>query len=142
MKCQHCGKQEATFHYQSTVNGRTAQAHLCAACAGESGYARSWETMHREFFRSPFSLLRDGFFDAAAQRLLTEFPAPGNTLAEAESAADPREEGNLLSQEECRAYDLQRRRNALQLQLEKAVAAEHYEEAARVRDELRSLPQQ
>ena len=35
MKCQHCGKHEATFYYQSTVNGRTAQAHLCAACAEE-----------------------------------------------------------------------------------------------------------
>lgn len=142
MKCQHCGKNEATFYYQSTVNGRTTQAHLCAACAEELGYARSWETMHRDFFRSPFSLLRDSFFDAAAQRLLTEFPAPGNTLAEAEAVTAPREEGNLLSQEECRAYDLQRRRNALQLQLEQAVAAENYEEAARIRDELRALPQQ
>ena len=98
--------------------------------------------MHRDFFRSPFSLLRDSFFDAAAQRLLTEFPAPGNTLAEAEAVTTPQEEGNLLSQEECRSYDLQRRRNALQLQLEQAVAAENYEEAARVRDELRALPQQ
>ena len=142
MKCQHCGKHEATFYYQSTVNGRTSQAHLCARCTEELGCARSWESMHRDFFRAPFSLLRDSFFDGAARRMLTEFPAPGNTLAEAESAADPQEEGNLLSQEECRAYDLQRRRNALQLQLEAAVAAENYEEAARVRDELRALPQQ
>ena len=142
MKCQHCGKNEATFYYQSTVNGRTAQAHLCARCAQELGYARSWEAMHRDFFRDPFSLLHDSFFDGAARRMLTEFPAPGNTLAEAEEAARPREEGNLLSEEECRAYDPQRRRNALQLQLDAAVAAENYEEAARVRDELRALPQQ
>ena len=91
-------------------------------------------------FRDPFSLWSDPFFDGFASRLLTEFPAPGNTLAEAESAAAPQEEGNLLSQEECRAYDLQRRRNALQLQLEDAVAAENYEEAARLRDEIRGLP--
>jgi len=140
MKCQHCGKNEATFYYQSTVNGRTAQAHLCARCAQELGYARSWEAMHRDFFRDPFSLLHDSFFDGAARRMLTEFPAPGNTLAEAEEAARPREEGNLLSEEECRAYDLQRRRNALQLQLDAAVAAENYEEAARLRDAIRALP--
>ena len=98
--------------------------------------------MRRGFFRDPFSLMADDFFGGFASRLLTEFPAPGNTLAEAQETAQPREENNLLSQEESRAYDLQRQRNALQLQLRQALDTENYEEAARLRDELRALPQQ
>ena len=79
--------------------------------------------------------------DEAASRLLTEFPAPGNTLAEAQETAEQKAERGLISEEESRAFDLQRRRNALQYQLREAVDAENYEEAARLRDELRALPQ-
>ena len=65
-----------------------------------------------------------------------------NERREAQEAVEqPREEANLLSEEESRSLDLQRRRNALQLQLRQAVDAENYEEAARLRDELRALPQ-
>ena len=142
MKCQHCGKNEATFYYKSTVNGRTTEASVCQHCAEELGYTRALQPMRRGFFRDPFSLMADDFFGGFASRLLTEFPAPGNTLAEAQETAQPREENNLLSQEESRAYDLQRQRNALQLQLRQAVDTENYEEAARLRDELRALPKQ
>ncbi|MBE6919787.1 MAG: hypothetical protein E7469_08905 [Ruminococcaceae bacterium] len=142
MKCQHCGKNEATFYYKSTVNGRTTEAHVCPHCAEALGYTKAWQPMRRGFFRDPFALLSDPFFDGFASRLLTEFPAPGNTLREAQEAVEqPREEANLLSEEERRSLDLQRRRNALQLQLRQAVDAENYEEAARLRDELRALPQ-
>ena len=35
MKCQHCGKNEATIYYKSTVNGRTTEASVCQHCAEE-----------------------------------------------------------------------------------------------------------
>ena len=61
--------------------------------------------------------------------------------AEAQETAEQKAERGLISEEESRAFDLQRRRNALQYQLREAVDAENYEEAARLRDELRALPQ-
>lgn len=140
MKCQHCGKNEATIYYKSTVNGRTTEAHVCPACAGELGYDRALhdlERRSRRMFRDPFSLWSDPFFDGFASRLLTEFPAPGNTLEEAK--AEQKDEG-ILSDAERRTFDLQRQRNALQHQLHDAIAAENYEEAARLRDEIRGLP--
>ena len=140
MKCQHCGKNEATIYYKSTVNGRTTEAHVCPACAGELGYDRALhdlERRSRRMFRDPFSLLSDPFFDGFASRLLTEFPAPGNTLEEAK--AERKDEG-ILSDAERRTFDLQRQRNALQHQLHDAIAAENYEEAARLRDVIRALP--
>lgn len=141
MKCQHCGKNEATFYYKSTVNGHTTEARVCQHCAEELGYTRALQPMRRGFFRDPFALLSDSFFDGFASRLLTEFPAPSNTLAEAQETAEQKAERGLISEEESRAFDLQRRRNALQYQLREAVDAENYEEAARLRDELRALPQ-
>jgi protein arginine kinase activator len=48
MLCQHCGQNEATRHYQTTVNGETRQTHLCAACTASTGF----ET---EFQKSVFS---------------------------------------------------------------------------------------
>ncbi|MBQ4583035.1 MAG: UvrB/UvrC motif-containing protein [Oscillospiraceae bacterium] len=140
MKCQHCGKNEATIYYKSTVNGRTTEARVCPACAGELGYDRALHAMERRsrrMFRDPFSLLSDPFFDGFASHLLTEFPAPGNTLEEAK--AEQKEEG-VLSEAESRSFDLQRRRNALQHALRDAIDMENYEEAARLRDEIRALP--
>ena len=33
MKCDRCGKNEATFHYKTNINGRVTEAHLCPDCA-------------------------------------------------------------------------------------------------------------
>ena len=142
MVCQHCGRNEATFYYKSTVNGRTTQTHLCNVCARDLGYADALRPGKYDFFSDPFALLREGWFDGAASRLLTEFPAPGNTLTEAKETVRRQETDNLLDAEESRAYTLQRQRNALTYRLQEAIETENYEEAARLRDELRALPQE
>ena len=42
MKCQNCGRNEATYYYKSSINGRVTETHLCADCAGRScGTGRS-----------------------------------------------------------------------------------------------------
>ena len=48
---------------------------------------------------------------------------------------------DLLPKDEQDALTKQRKRNALQMQLNLAVEAEHFEEAAKLRDELRALEQ-
>ena len=37
MKCENCGKNEVSFVYRSSINGRTEEHHLCQACSGEAG---------------------------------------------------------------------------------------------------------
>lgn len=143
MKCQHCGKNEATFYYKATVNGQISEARVCQQCAAELGYDRAMHAMarrSRRMFRDPFALLGDPFFDGFASRLLTEFPAPGAPSGGEEAAQDRQPEAaGILTPDESRTFDLQRRRNALQHALNEAVAAENYEEAAKLRDELRAL---
>ena len=37
MKCENCGKNEVSFVYRSSINGRTEEHHLCQACAEKLG---------------------------------------------------------------------------------------------------------
>lgn len=38
MICQACGKKTATTHIKTIVNGKLTEYHLCADCAREKGY--------------------------------------------------------------------------------------------------------
>lgn len=51
MKCQHCGKNEATTHIRQTINGETAEAYLCPQCAQQAGvsYGDFFKDMHSDF---------------------------------------------------------------------------------------------
>ena len=74
--------------------------------------------------------------------LLTEFPSPEEEARPVREEKPVREEsGDLLSGSEQEGLRLQRRRNALETQLKQAVEEENYEQAAKLRDELRQLPQ-
>ena len=145
MRCEHCGRNEATFHYQTTVNGHTEEAHLCPECAEELGYSTGFGggfgSMLGDTFGSVFSLLPSmfgglgEFFDgpqltSAARRTLQLIPAPDEPVYETES---------LLSEAEGTALRRERERNALNVQLQEAIEAENYERAAQLRDELKKL---
>lgn len=143
MKCEHCGRNEATFFYKSSVNGHVSQVHLCADCARRMGYTDSLRRSMRpmslfgdDFFSRPFSLL-EPFMGGFGSRMLTEFPEPGEPQETAQE-----ESAGLVDKNQLEELRTQRRRNALQEQLKSAVANENYEEAARLRDELRALPGQ
>jgi protein arginine kinase activator len=138
MKCDRCGWNDATRYYRSVVNGRTTEAHLCANCARELGYESDWS----DSFGGLFSLLPrmvadESFF--ASPRLT---PSARRTLhvlpAQEQEEPEPVEEP-ILSEDEQRALQRERERNALQLALSEALEAEDYERAAKLRDELKKL---
>ena len=33
MKCEKCGKNEASYFYRENINGRRRELHLCEDCA-------------------------------------------------------------------------------------------------------------
>lgn len=53
MLCQKCGKNNAVTHVKRTVNGKTTEIHLCAACAKEEGLAKLFDI--NGFFGSLFA---------------------------------------------------------------------------------------
>ena len=147
MRCDRCGKNEATFYYKSNINGKVTQIHLCPRCAEELGYTDSFRSagmtggLFGDFFSRPFGML-EPFFNGFGSRMLTEFPEPVDVLGQArESVPAPEEHSDLLPKDEQDALTKQRKRNALQTQLNLAVEAERFEEAAKLRDELRALEQ-
>ena len=151
MKCQHCGKNEATFYLKSNVNGEKQEVCLCQACAKSLGYVqrvkdafRAPELTGRDFFGSSFfgddlfGRMADPFaplFGGLGARLLTEFPSPN----EEEREEAPTASADLLTGEEQTALRRQREKNALEARLKAAIETENFEEAARLRDELKKL---
>ena len=80
------------------------------------------------------------FFGGFGSRMLTEFPQPVDVLEQAQSAGPENSAAEeLLPKDEAMSLALERKRNALQAQLHNAVEEERYEDAARLRDELKSL---
>lgn len=140
MKCEHCGQKEATFYYKSSINGQVTQVHLCPDCAAELGYTdklyQSFRPMRRSFF-DPLSLLED--FGMLSSRM-TEFPAPLEEAARTVSGGEaPAAHAGLVDQAEQERLQRERQRNALQHQMKAAIESENFEEAARLRDELKKL---
>jgi hypothetical protein len=139
---------DATIYYRSNVNGRVTEQHLCADCAGKLGLRESLRPAgfpggdffaDDDFFTRPFRLL-EPLFGGMGGRLLTEFPEPVDVREEARTAVRPEKpEPGLVDEAEQERLRKERQRNALQAQLKTAVETENYEEAARLRDELKKL---
>lgn len=144
MKCDRCGRKDATFYYKSNINGRVTETHLCADCARAMGYAGSAQSrmgswFDDDWFDRPFRML-EPFFGGFGSRMLTEFPQPVDVLEQAQATApDSAPTDDLLPHDEAMSLALERKRNALETQLHNAVEEERYEDAARLRDELKSL---
>lgn len=140
MRCEHCGRNEATFYFRRSVNGRSKEVRLCPDCAAALGFRQEMDGMFDDSFDSVFLLLPNLFgvlpeaarLTPAARATLQLVPAPDEPVYETES---------LLSEEESAAFRQERERNALKVRLREAVDAENYEEAARVRDALKKMEQ-
>ena len=157
MKCENCGKNEVTFVYRSNLNGKITEKHLCADCAAEQGYIRRMEAqrerMMRGFFDDSFfgGSMLDGFFGPALggrsrlfrENLFDDFfrEMPALTAEPKQEAAAEKKDALVEDAEQSRFARL-RRLNALRLAMKQAANREDFEEAARLRDEIRTLEQE
>ena len=63
MKCQHCGKNEATVFFHSNINGKIENQNLCQECAEKLGVTQRFNQRQQSMmngFRNFFN--HDGFF--------------------------------------------------------------------------------
>ena len=138
MKCERCGRNEATFYFKSNINGKVTEQHLCGDCARELGYTeklRERSLFDDDFFTRPFRLF-EPLFEPMGARLLTEFPEP---LCENERPRVAVREQKPVVDPEQEKWRSERERNALQAQLKAAIEEENFEEAARLRDVIRGM---
>ena len=145
MKCTNCGKNTATCHYRSDINGKVTEQHLCSECAeklyGKEDLFSGFDSMFDDFF-TPF----EGFFGrgrslfSGLDRLMTPtLLMPRITLIQ--QGAENKAETEESTAEEKADPELARRReiNALREQMKSAAEAEDYEKAAELRDKLHEL---
>ena len=156
MKCEHCGKNEVTFVYQSNVNGHVTEKHLCAECAEKLGYSQKLAAHSQRMMQGMQGLLGGGLFEdfftpmpsllGGLNRLLedpfddffADMPALG---APAEREQDSKPQNTLLEGEEQNQLSKQRQLNALRLEMQRAVQDENFERAAELRDQIHSMEQ-
>ncbi|MDD6605972.1 MAG: UvrB/UvrC motif-containing protein [Oscillospiraceae bacterium] len=153
MKCENCGKNEVTFVYQSNVNGKVTEKHLCSECAEKLGYtqkiAAHSQRMMQNFFGN--SIFGNSFFDdffspvpSLMGRMLedpfddffADMPALGAAPAKQEKQ---KKEDDLVDREEQGRFAYLRQMNALKMEMKKAVHQENFERAAELRDEIHKL---
>lgn len=79
MKCQHCGKNEATTHVKRNINGEVSEYMLCRECAEQMGYGSLFSDFHTDFG----SLLGSFFGNALPARTgASRCPTCGSTMSD------------------------------------------------------------
>ena len=158
MKCENCGKNEVTFVYQSNINGKVTEKHLCSECAEKLGYTQKIAAHNRSMMQNFFggSLLGNGFLDDFFSPMPSLMGQGGWMLEDpfddffadmpALSAAPVQQEepkqqqkNDLVGKEEQSRFAYMRQMNALKLEMKKAVHQENFERAAELRDEIHKL---
>ena len=158
MKCENCGKNEVTFIYQSNINGKVTEKHLCSECAEKLGYTQKIAARNRSMMQSFFggSLLGNGFFDDFFSPMpslmgrsgwLLEDPfddffaeMPALSAAPVQQQEEQQKQQNdLVGKEEQSRFAYLRQMNALKMEMKKAVHQENFERAAELRDQIHQL---
>ena len=159
MKCEKCNEREATVLYKQTINGETTSAHLCAECAAKAQSEAGFST-HFPFGGDLFGNL----FGISAP---VKVPASKKCTCGA-SFADVRRAGKVFCAKcyetfadelaptihslygkavhvgrapakKAAARDKQNRLAKLKNDLRAAIEAENFEDAAKLRDEIKLL---
>ena len=150
MKCENCGKNEVTFVYQSNINGRVTEKHLCSECAEKLGYtqkivARSQRMMQNFFggglfddFFSPMPSLMGRMLEDPFDDFFADMPALSAAPVQQEQA-NQKQQDDLVGKEEQSRFAYMRQMNALKMEMKKAVHQENFERAAELRDQIHQL---
>lgn len=156
MKCENCGKNEVTFVYQSNLNGRITEKHLCSECAEKLGYTQKLAAHSRRMmqgmqnlFSDSFGGMLDGFFSPTprllggsrffGEDLFDDFFSDMPALGAPQTEETEKKEEQLMDEKEQSKFARTRKLNALRMELKKAVHQENFEYAAEVRDQIRAM---
>ena len=160
MMCENCKKRQATIHLTEIVNDTKKEVHLCETCAEKQGVIKQQMSV-ADFLAG---LAGSG---AAARQKLPDIRCPqcGLTLAEFQSVGrfgcaedytafrdrimpliekihDAIQHVGKTPTRAGRGVQREKRLRHLQAELRHAVEREQYEDAARLRDEVRNLEEE
>lgn len=164
MLCQNCGKNEATTHIKQIINGDMAESHLCAQCAKSLGYSDVFSG-----FGLDLSELLGGFFGdmmpSLRGRKTERCPKCGTAFNDIVRSGKvgcaecyrtfydellpsiQRIHGRIKhngksshsAAEKPKTETTEEKIERLKSEMDKAVAAQEFEQAAKLRDEIKNL---
>lgn len=158
MLCQNCGKNEVNFRYTQVINGEKREIALCDKCAKKLGlesldFSREIEDLFNMSFAESFlpSFTRTNML--GSRNLGTIFnndifsnPFFGEVRQEPEqiettSGLNDAEKQDVLKDIEnaTKKNKQENKKQKLESELEKAIKEERYEDAAKIRDEIKKL---
>ena len=120
MTCQNCGKNLATTHVKKTMNGKTTELHLCAACAAKQGLNTVWDGLGLDLGNFWGSLFAEPAVREKTDTVRCE--CCGKTPVGAGEEAKKERELDVLKK-----------------QLAESIASQEYEKCAELRDSIRAL---
>lgn len=156
--CEKCGKP-ATILYQESINGKTRELCLCAACAGKMGVGVKSATLPG-FFDDDLMPLFSDLFAAPAVTREERCPACGKTVRQIQKDGKfgcsrcyesfgknldlkpfvgSGYRGEPLCAPAGKEEDPAAKLEHLKAQLKQVLAAEEYEKAAALRDQIRAM---
>ncbi|MCC5847719.1 MAG: UvrB/UvrC motif-containing protein [Verrucomicrobia bacterium] len=161
MKCEHCDKP-ATVHVTRVAQGKVHKVHLCEACAQKMGLGTSPSSTGSGPTVADALLGSGGGVSALSSHKLRRCPGCGLTLRGLQkegrlgcaqcyevfgeeldrilrSIHDATEHRGRTPGEGVKRQDLSRKMDVLQSRLTRAIEAEAFEDAAKIRDELQHL---
>ncbi len=151
MLCERCKQNPATIHFTQSINGQTAEYHLCEACAREEKFSSDLQDFNLLNWFAPRRDTKDvRLICPECNTTLHDFQESG-LLGCAKcydifsSAIRPMLKqfhgctAHCEKSEPMKANTPAERLKKLQKELENAIAAEEYEKAAALRDEMKQL---
>ena len=150
MKCENCGKREATVRYSENINGRKRELHLCEKCSQELGIDRMdfnmpidfssfFSGMLEEFENSDFMPMFDTVKDlqcksCGIEPIIRKMQGSSQHIGRLGKVTDHKINAKPIAKkkEDSQKSEIE----ILKEKLKQAVKEEKYEEAAKLRDEI------
>ncbi len=158
MHCEHCQQHEATIHLTQMIDGQSRELHLCEDCAEENGLnVQSVMSIPEILFGMGTPVEEDSGEGKASGKSCPQCHMRGCDFKKTGRLGCPScyetfsaELGPLLAamhkggrhigkmpESRCQGLEKEARLSQFQKQLQEAIRTEHYEEAARLRDQIR-----
>lgn len=155
MLCEKCKKNNATVKIVKNYNGNITEKHLCQTCAGNDDFSFS-EFSNGSILNDLFGMftpvITSDFICDRCHTSYKEFKETGkfgceDCFKKFESYLEPLFKNIHTSSshtgkipKRCgEDLKIKKKKSELKLKLQKAISEENYEEAARIRDELREM---
>ena len=143
MLCEKCKRNEANVHISKNINGRAIELHLCESCAQESGELLSINQIFGGFFESvlPFKARRVACMPVSNQAD-NKYAGCEDCIEDLPAYKPP--ETSSSTEQKLKTENEQTANNdaaliLLRLELKDAVQKEEFENAAKIRDEIKKL---